>query len=716
MSSAESFSPFGDTFLIAVMQNITEQLKEEVDRADLTYVASVNPAEYVAGLAAQFAISPLAVDVDHATMNPREETVRVERFDFYSGRQAGDLHTRQIVTVHVPFTGDPAVFRYLASTRTICPRPIWLAGDEVCFDVIVPTHPPADVKGEVKRMLTCLSENTRYLDQEIALFNQSLSGLAKGFVDRRRAELQQRLGILETLDLPLKKADAVPATASAPIVRKRSPTPRTERTTDIATHSFLVAFSFPGEARYRIARIATILEEGLGSGSVFYDEWYKAELAGPNLDLHLQDVYTRAELVVVCLCAGYERKEWCGLEWRAIRDLIKRRQDKVMFLRLDDAPVAGTFSIDGYLDLRTHNDDDVGALIYQRATGKRQNVPPAPAIIPKQPSREASVVGNTGATRNGVAQDLTIEINDIPHGFAARLRNDGLQPVEDCRIMLERLDRYLPQKCDFTKNPFEPMTVLCTHQIAGGGTSHGFAFATWDTNYRSISFHADIPEQRKSLRPQLTTDDIWIAGFTLYHHTKILSQSTAFIKLTPGKKPALIPDPRHYAPTETPSQSVRFAHIKDGRVRLTPVLPIARAQDEYFVRNVTNDAVELGKSSGHIITIPARRITDDLPVPGDAQGMRLLELDGRLQWLSLSRSWRFFPEKPGSAEERQYGFSRATLPEDPIIQQLQERGQKTRFARLENLPRYLHKGYQLVYDEAGLFLKHGDLVLIASGV
>jgi hypothetical protein len=716
MSSAESFSPFGDTFLIAVMQNITEQLKEEVDRADLTYGASVNPAEYAASLAAQFAISPLAVDVDQATMTPREETVRAERFDIYSGRQAGDLYTRQLVTVHVPFTGDPAVFRYQANTRTICPRPIWLTGDEVCFDVIVPTHASADLKGEVKRVLTCLSENTRCLDQEIARFNQSLSGLAKGLVDRRRAELQQRLGILETLDLPLKKADAVAATVSVPAMRKRSRTPRPERTTDMATHSFLVAFSFPGETRRRIGRIASILEERLGHGSVFYDEWYKAELARPNLDLHLQDVYTRAELVVVCLCAGYERKEWCGLEWRAIRDLIKRRQDKIMLLRLDDAPVAGSFSIDGYLDLRTHNDDDVGALIYQRVTGKRQDVPPAPANIPKRPSLEASVVGNADATWNGVAQDLTIEINEIPHGFAAGLRNDGLQPVEDCRILLERLDRYLPQKCDFTKNPFEPMTVLCARQIAGGEPSHGFAFATWDANYRSISFHADIPEHRKSLRPELTTDDIWIAEFTLYHHTTILSQRAAFIKLTPGRQPALIPDPRHNTPTETTSHSVRLAHLKDGRVRLTPVLPITRAQDEYFVRNVTNDAVELGKSSGHIITIPARRITDDLPVSDDTQGLRLLELDGRLQWISLSRSWRFFPEKPGSTEERQYGFSRATLPEDPIIRQLQERGQNTRFARLENLPRYLHKGYQLVYDEAGLFLKHGDLILIASGV
>src|SRR5208282_3260959 len=112
MRSAESFSPFQDTFLIAATRQITERLKEQVDRADLSYVASVNPAEYIASLAVQYAISPLTVDVDHAAINPREETLRAEQFDVYSGRQAGNLYTRQIVTVHVPFTGDAVVFRY----------------------------------------------------------------------------------------------------------------------------------------------------------------------------------------------------------------------------------------------------------------------------------------------------------------------------------------------------------------------------------------------------------------------------------------------------------------------------------------------------------------------------------------------------------------------------------------------------------------------------
>jgi hypothetical protein len=63
---------------------------------------------------------------------------------------------------------------------------------------------------------------------------------------------------------------------------------------------------------------------------------------------------------VVFLCAEYAQKEWCGLEWRAIRDIIKtKRDDQVMFVRFDDCPVDGFLSIDGYVDAKVFGPLDV---------------------------------------------------------------------------------------------------------------------------------------------------------------------------------------------------------------------------------------------------------------------------------------------------------------------------------------------------------------------
>src|SRR5688572_10982218 len=99
---------------------------------------------------------------------------------------------------------------------------------------------------------------------------------------------------------------------------------------------FSIALSYPGEKRPFVAQVAAQLRSQLGS-RLFYDKDYEAELARPNLDIYLQGIYhDDSELIAVFLCADYERKDWCGLEWRVVRDLIKRRQaSAIMPLRFD---------------------------------------------------------------------------------------------------------------------------------------------------------------------------------------------------------------------------------------------------------------------------------------------------------------------------------------------------------------------------------------------
>lgn len=131
---------------------------------------------------------------------------------------------------------------------------------------------------------------------------------------------------------------------------------------------FKVAFSFPGEHREYVSAVATEVKKRLGAGTVFYDRDFTAQLARPNLDTLLQRIYlNNSELVVVFLCADYEHKEWCGLEWRAIRTIIKNKNDHaIMFMRFDSADVSGSFSVDGYVDLEEYNPIQAARMIVER--------------------------------------------------------------------------------------------------------------------------------------------------------------------------------------------------------------------------------------------------------------------------------------------------------------------------------------------------------------
>src|SRR5262245_23306848 len=128
---------------------------------------------------------------------------------------------------------------------------------------------------------------------------------------------------------------------------------------------FLVAISFPGEHREFVAKVAQRLSRDLGQSRVLYDKFHEAEFARPNLDAYLQHLYhDESELVAVFLCTDYESKEWPGLEWRAIRDLIKKKQDSsIMLIRLNDANISGVFSIDGYISAEGRLPTDIATLI-----------------------------------------------------------------------------------------------------------------------------------------------------------------------------------------------------------------------------------------------------------------------------------------------------------------------------------------------------------------
>ena len=150
---------------------------------------------------------------------------------------------------------------------------------------------------------------------------------------------------------------------------------RTAKTTvDITTHQFDVALSFPGEIRDYIEPIVAELERCIGPNTYFYDENYVSQLARPALDVLLQDIYrNRSLLVVVFLCTDYQSKEWCGVEFRAIREMFMEGQaDRIMFIRMDNGQVDGVFKTDGFIDARQRSPEEVAGYIHERVELARQ--------------------------------------------------------------------------------------------------------------------------------------------------------------------------------------------------------------------------------------------------------------------------------------------------------------------------------------------------------
>jgi hypothetical protein len=148
----------------------------------------------------------------------------------------------------------------------------------------------------------------------------------------------------------------------------------TEKSKDVPRR-FRVAVSFPGEVRELVESVVRLLETRLGKKSIFYDKDFEAELAVVDLDLRLQRIYRdESDLIVVFVAKEYNKKEWCGLEWRGIRDLIRSvRSRDIMLLKMKGAQMpSGTFFGDGYVDISDRSAKEIAGLIYERLSINKQ--------------------------------------------------------------------------------------------------------------------------------------------------------------------------------------------------------------------------------------------------------------------------------------------------------------------------------------------------------
>lgn len=134
------------------------------------------------------------------------------------------------------------------------------------------------------------------------------------------------------------------------------------------TKRFRIAFSFAGEKREFVKQAADLLAKQFGPEKILYDKYHEAEFARSNLGIYLPNLYNlESDLVVVVVCPNYDEKEWTGLEWLAIHDLLQQRlHDEVQLCRFAHAQVKGLFRGAGFIELDHKTPADFVTLILER--------------------------------------------------------------------------------------------------------------------------------------------------------------------------------------------------------------------------------------------------------------------------------------------------------------------------------------------------------------
>lgn len=116
---------------------------------------------------------------------------------------------------------------------------------------------------------------------------------------------------------------------------------------------FRVAFSFAGERRTYVQKVAAVLAEKFGEERILFDGYHAHEFARTDLGTYLPKLYSEeSDLVVPVLCPRYSTKRWCGWEWMHIYGLtVGETVNRVMPARFELATADGLSPAAGFIDL-----------------------------------------------------------------------------------------------------------------------------------------------------------------------------------------------------------------------------------------------------------------------------------------------------------------------------------------------------------------------------
>jgi tetratricopeptide (TPR) repeat protein len=131
---------------------------------------------------------------------------------------------------------------------------------------------------------------------------------------------------------------------------------------------FRIAFSFAGERRDFVEKVAAILARQFGDAAILYDKYHEAEFARHDLGLYLPGLYSeQSDLIVPILCPNYDEKRWTGWEWLHIYGLLTKSDGlRVMPARFGYANAAGLSPAAGFVELDDKTPEQVARLILER--------------------------------------------------------------------------------------------------------------------------------------------------------------------------------------------------------------------------------------------------------------------------------------------------------------------------------------------------------------
>jgi hypothetical protein len=212
---------FAEAELSAHLNGLLNDMRQTIRGEDKNQLLNVNESDYINYLVSRYRIDPLVLHQDQVHVTTREEMIPAERFsgDFYT--RPGARYSKQVITYHLPFSGESRLLHLAPSSGLVWSIEVELVNGEILFDLVNWRDDPEEIKRQADGNLRSIAQQAVNVVREVEAYNASLDQRVTEQVGARKQELLKQSNLLEQLGVPFKTKSTVPETFVIPTPRRK---------------------------------------------------------------------------------------------------------------------------------------------------------------------------------------------------------------------------------------------------------------------------------------------------------------------------------------------------------------------------------------------------------------------------------------------------------------------------------------------------------------
>ena len=216
---------FTEHDLSAMMREQSAQMIRQINAYPADALLDASPEGLAADFADRYGIQAVRLLDDQISVDHEETEIDLGRRSS-NRRSRPDGRARAPgtrITFHVPFEGDPEVFKCTPATRDYSPPYGHVQSNLLEIAVVLTNH---DVEsGEVgfKRALSKVCKYLAWAERDLTSFNAGLREIAKQHIDARRTRLLKARQLVAALGYPLRRREDALTTYVTPKIRRKIP-------------------------------------------------------------------------------------------------------------------------------------------------------------------------------------------------------------------------------------------------------------------------------------------------------------------------------------------------------------------------------------------------------------------------------------------------------------------------------------------------------------